>query len=62
MISSEQVAGMQAKIDTWASQSIEARRGSLIENVEQRMKSKGGKQTMRADDNSTIRGAKQIMD
>jgi hypothetical protein len=62
MISSEQVAEMQAKIDIWASQNIEARRGSLIENVEQRMKSKGGKQTMRADDNSTIRGAKQIMD
>jgi hypothetical protein len=58
----ERVEQMRAKIDAWASQSLEARRCSLIENVEQRMKSKGGKQTMRAEDNSTIRGAKQIMD
>lgn len=58
----ERVEEMKARIDTWASQTIEARRDSLIENVEQRMKSKGGKQTIRADDNSTIRGAKQIMD
>ena len=58
----ELVAGMKAKIDAWASQTIEARRGSLIENVEQRMKSKGGKQVIRAEDKSRIRGAKQTMD
>jgi len=56
------VEEMKAKIDAWSSQTIDAKRGSLIENVEQRMKSRGGKQVIRAEDNSTVRGAKQIID
>lgn len=54
------VEQMKEKIDVWSTQTIEARRGSLIEDVEMRMKGKGGKQEIRAEDNSTIRRAKQI--
>lgn len=56
------VEQMKEKIDVWSTQTIEARRGSLIEDVEMRMKGKGGKQEIRAEDNSTIRGAKQIIE
>ena len=56
------VVQMKEKIDTWSTQTIEARRGSLIENVEMKMKGKGGKQEIRAEDNSIIRGAKQIIE
>jgi len=50
------------KIDTWASQTVEARRGSLIENVEQYMKGRGGRQEIRAEDDSIISGVKQIIE
>jgi hypothetical protein len=53
---------MRQNIDSWASQTVEAKRGSLIEDVEMRMKGKGGKQEIRAEDNSTIRGVKQSID
>jgi hypothetical protein len=56
------VEQMREKIEVWGSQTIEARRSSLIENVEMRMKGKGGKQEMRAEDDSIISGAKQIIE
>lgn len=57
---SQQVEQMREKVEEWASQTIEAKRGSLIENVEQRMKGKGGKQEIRAEDDSIVSGAKQF--
>src|SRR5262249_22813643 len=54
---------MLEKIASRASQSIEARRGSLIENVTQKLgKGAFGKQTMVAEDQSTIKGASQEID
>jgi hemerythrin-like domain-containing protein len=56
------VAEMQRKIDTWARQSIEAKQGSLIENVEQTIEGgSGGQQEIRAEDNSIISGVKQTI-
>jgi hypothetical protein len=53
---------MRQKIDAWASQTVEAKRGSLIENVEQTMEGgAGGKQEARAEDNSIISGVKQVI-
>lgn len=49
---------MRATIGAWGQQTIEAKRGSLIENVDMQMKGKGGKQTLRAEDDSSIRGVK----
>ena len=56
------VEQMQEKVDVWASQTVEARRGSLIENVEQRLTGRGGKQEVRAEDDSIISGVKQIIE
>jgi len=56
------VEEMRTRLDAWASQSVEARRGSLIENVEQRMKGRGRKQEIRAEDDSSISGVKQIIE
>lgn len=56
------VEQMQEKVDVWASQTVEARRGSLIEDVEQRMKGRGGKQEVRAENDSIISGVKQIIE
>jgi hypothetical protein len=56
------VEQMKEKIDVWSSQTIEAKRSSLIENVEMRIKGKGGKQKMSAEDDSIISGAKQIIE
>jgi len=54
---------MRGKLDQWASQTIEAKRGSMIENVEMRMKGgSGGKQEVRAEDDSSISGVKQIIE
>lgn len=49
---------MRATIGGWAQQTVEAKRGSLIQNVELQMKGKGGKQTLRAEDDSRISGVK----
>jgi uncharacterized membrane-anchored protein len=56
------VEQMQEKIEVWASQTIEAKRGSLIENVEQRMKGRGGRQEIRAEDEGIVSGVKQIIE
>ncbi len=56
------VEQMQEKVDVWASQTVEARRGSLIEDVEQRMKGRGGKQEVSAENDSIISGVKQIIE
>lgn len=53
---------MKGKLDEWASQTVEAKRGSMIKNVEMRMKGRGGKQEIRAEDDSSISGVKQIID
>jgi hypothetical protein len=53
------VAQMQQKIDTWASQTVEARRGSLIDDVWQDQSGAPTRQTVFADDHSTIRGVVQ---
>jgi hypothetical protein len=55
------VEEMNARIDVWASQTVEARRGSLIENVEQYIEGSGGKQEIRAEDDSIISGVKQVI-
>lgn len=47
------VEQMQAKVDTWANQTVEAKRESLIEDVEQYTESKG-KEEVHAKDNSII--------
>jgi len=56
------VEEMRNRIDVWASQTVEARRGSMIEDVEQRMKGRGGKQEIRAEDDSSISGVKQSIE
>jgi hypothetical protein len=56
------VEEMKSKLDVWASQTIEAKRGSMIENVEQRSKDRSGKQVIRAEDDSSISGVKQIIE
>jgi hypothetical protein len=56
------VEQMRKKIDQWASQTIEAKRGSMIENVEMWIKASGGKQEVRAEDDSSISGVKQIIE
>jgi hypothetical protein len=56
------VEQMQEKIEVWASQTVEAKRGSLIENVEQTMKGRGGRQEIRAEDEGIISGVKQIIE
>jgi len=56
------VGQMQDKIEVWASQTVEARRGSLIENVEQHMKGRGGRQEIRAEDDGIVSGVKQIIE
>ena len=55
------VEQMQAKVEVWANQTVEAKRGSLIENVDMRIEGKGGKQEIRAEDDSVISGVKQII-
>lgn len=54
------VKEMEGKVDIWASQTITAKRDSLIENVEQYMEGKG-KQVVRAEDGSVISGVKQTI-
>ena len=56
------VEQMRNKVDQWASQTVEAKRGSMIENVEMRIKGSGGKQEIRAEDDSSISGVKQIIE
>jgi hypothetical protein len=56
------VEQMQERVEVWASQTVEAKRGSLVENVEQRMKGRGGKQEVRAEDDGIISGVKQIIE
>jgi uncharacterized membrane-anchored protein len=56
------VEQMREKVEVWASQTVEAKRGSLIENVEQYMKGRGGRQEIRAEDDSVISGVKQVID
>lgn len=58
----EMVEQMKMKLDSWASQTIEAKRGSMIRDVEMRIKGTGGKQEIRAEDDSSISGAKQIIE
>ena len=53
---------MRRKLDQWASQTIEAKRGSMITNVEMRIKGSGGKQEIHAEDDSSISGVKQIIE
>jgi hypothetical protein len=53
---------MKGKLDAWASQTIEAKRGSMIRDVEMRMKGRGGKQEIRAEDDSSISGVKQSIE
>jgi hypothetical protein len=53
---------MKNKLDVWASQTVEAKRSSMIENVEQRSEGRGGKQVIRAEDDSSISGVKQIIE
>ena len=55
------VEEMKAKIDIWASQTVEAKRNSMIENVEQYVEGTAGKQEIRAEDDSVISGVKQII-
>jgi hypothetical protein len=49
---------MQAKIEVWASQSVVAKRGSLIQDVVQDIEG-GGKQEVLGEDQSTIKGVRQ---
>ena len=58
----ELIEQMRDKLDTWASQTVEAKRGSMIRDVEMRMKGRGGKQEIRAEDDSSISGVKQIIE
>jgi hypothetical protein len=58
----QMIEQMRNKLDQWSSQTIEAKRGSMIKNVEQRIKGSGGEQKMRAEDDSSISGAKQIIE
>lgn len=53
---------MRAAIGAWGQQTVEAKRGSLIENVNLQMKGKGGKQTIRAEDDSSINGVKMSIE
>jgi hypothetical protein len=58
----ELVEDMQQKVEAWANQTVEAKRGSLIENVEQTIEGgAGGKQEIRAEDDSIISGVKQVI-
>lgn len=54
----QQMEIMQAKIEVWASQSVVARRGSLIQDVVQDIEG-GGKQEVLGEDQSTIKGVRQ---
>jgi hypothetical protein len=54
------VEQMQAKVEVWASQTVEAKRGSLIEDVTQYMEGKG-KQEVRAEDDSIVSGVRQTI-
>lgn len=58
----ELVKQMRSQLEQWSSQSIEAKRGSMIKNVEMRIKGRGGKQEIRAEDDSSISGVKQIIE
>jgi hypothetical protein len=53
------IEDMRARINTWASQTIEARGGSVIEGAEQQIKGRGGQQDIRAEDNSRISRVRQ---
>lgn len=55
------VEQMQEKVEIWASQTVEAKRGSLVEDVEQYVKGRGGKQEIRAEDDGIISGVKQVI-
>ncbi len=55
----QMIEQMKSKLDVWASQTVEAKRGSMIRNVEMKMKGRGGKQEVRAEDDSSISGVKQ---
>ena len=56
------VEQMRRKLNQWGSQSVEAKRGSMIRNVEQRIKDRSGEQKLSAEDNSSISGVKQIIE
>ncbi len=58
---SKLVEEMRAALGAWGSQTIEARDGSKIKNVEMQMKSGAGEQVVRADKNSSISDVKQHM-
>jgi len=56
----ELVEQMQEKVDVWVKQTVEAKRGSLIENVEQVAGGEGPvEQVIRATDDSIVSGVKQ---
>ena len=59
---SQQVEQMRSKIDAWSSQSVEAKRGSKITNVEMRIKNKAGKQEIHAEDDSSVSDVKQSIE
>ncbi len=53
---------MRQKIEVWASQIVEAKRGSLIENVDQTIEGgSGGKQAVQAEDESIVSGVRQVI-
>ena len=55
------VEQMQEKVKVWASQTVEAKRGSLVEKVKQRAKGEGPiKQVVSATDDSIISDVEQI--
>jgi hypothetical protein len=58
----QMIEQMKMKLDEWASQTIEAKRGSMIRDVEMRIKGRGGKQEIRAEDDSSISGVKQTIE
>lgn len=56
----ERLKEIESRLQTWSSQTMEARRGSLIADSEQDMQGPG-EQKMIAEDNSQIIGAKQSL-
>jgi hypothetical protein len=55
------VEEMKNEIKVWSSQTVEAKRGSLIVDAAQRIEDGEGRQEIRAEDTSTIRGVKQTL-
>jgi hypothetical protein len=58
----QQIDQMRRKLDARASQTVTARRGSKITNVEMRIKKKAGSQEIIAEDDSSVSDVKQSID